>query len=396
MLAALLRLGPAQSRPVSFPALLKTLSSLAAAPAVAWVLLLALGFNLSAYAATVGERSFLALLSAPGFSSPYRLFDPDHLFDVLNQFLLTGSSFLMVLFLQPGARTPARPERTFLLCAGAFPFLLTFLGNPEIGAFRDWDVMAFPSLPLTLWAALALTDQVRDHTRLTHFGIVVCGAAALHTSLWIGLNASQVFTEDRFIRNLQVTPLSPSARSFGWETIGAYYRDSGRMIEALNAYQMATDANADNPRYWLAIGYLKVQAEEYESAARNFQQAITINPRYFEAHANLGGLDVKLGRPEQALDHLRKALEIKPDYPVAFNNLGAALRGMGEKQLAIKAFRRTIELAAHYSEAYYNLASIYLEQGQVDSTRLYYLKLLELDASHWSIPDIRAWLSSNR
>ncbi len=386
---------PSQTRPVSFPALLKTLATLATAPAVALILLLSLGFNPSAYAATVGGRSFLPLLSAPGFSLPYRLFDPAHMLDVLNQFLLTGSSFLMVLFLRPGTKLPERPEQTFLLWAGAFPFLLTFLGNPEIGAFRDWDVMAFPSLPLTLWAALSLTDRVRDNTRLAHAGILICGGAALHTSLWIGLNAGQACTEDRFIQNLEVAPLSPSARAFGWETIGVYYRDSGRETESLNAYRMAVDANPENPRYWMAIGNLKVQDEQFESAARNFQQAIKINPRYFEAHTNLGGVYVELGRPENALDLLRRALEINPDYAIAFNNLGAALRGMGEKQLAINAFRRAIELDAHYSEVYYNLGSIYMEQGQIDSTRHYFLTLLELDPSHWGRHEIRAWLSSN-
>ena len=80
---------------------------------------------------------------------------------------------------------------------------------------------------------------------------------------------------------------------------------------------------------------------------------------------------------------------------IAFNNLGAALRGVGEDQLAINAYRRTIELDSHYSEAYYNLGSIYLEQGQIDSTRHYFLTLLELDPSHWGRHEIRAWLSSN-
>ena len=30
------------------------------------------------------------------------------------------------------------------------------MANPEIGAFRDWDVLSFPALSLSLWAACAL------------------------------------------------------------------------------------------------------------------------------------------------------------------------------------------------------------------------------------------------
>ena len=53
-------------------------------------------------------------------------------------------------------RQKGSDEESFFAVAGLYPLLFNAMANPEIGAFRDWDALSFPALPLSLWAACAL------------------------------------------------------------------------------------------------------------------------------------------------------------------------------------------------------------------------------------------------
>ena len=157
----------------------------------------------------------LGLTADPDATYRYRLLSWGHLLDIFNLYLLVAPSALIVLCLRREHAPSAAPYRTFLLVASVFPFLLTLVANPEIGASRAWDAFAYPAIPLTLWAALALIDHFREPQDLGRAGFVVCGAVALHTLLWIGVNATESAAESRFLDLLQRGRFSSGARAYG-------------------------------------------------------------------------------------------------------------------------------------------------------------------------------------
>ncbi len=176
------------------------------------------------------------------FSNHYPLFSFAHLRDVLNQYLLVAPAALITLGLLRRHVLFSDPDRKFLLTASLFPILFTLITNPEVGAFRDWDAFAYPAVPFTLWAAVTLNRRIHERSDLIHIGILVGGATAMHTLLWIGLNANPGYAARRYADILEHCRLSGHARSYGWETLGNYYHLRGKDEEELHTYRQALAA----------------------------------------------------------------------------------------------------------------------------------------------------------
>ena len=169
----------------------------------------------------------LPLIPHAGPEYHYTMFSPVHLLEFANQFLLAAPAAVMVLAAcRPGFDARDRTH-TFALVCGAFPVMATAIANPTIGAFRDWDVAAFSALPVTLWAALVLVRQSGSPARLRQVGFLIVAAAALHTAVWVGVNAHAEAAEARFSDLLGRCRLATHARSAGWEMLGAFRHGEG-------------------------------------------------------------------------------------------------------------------------------------------------------------------------
>ncbi len=264
------------------------------------------------YLRGTGGGHLLPVFAEPGFREPYRIFSLSHLSDFLNLQILAAPAACMAFFLLKRRDLGHHP---FLLASAAFPLSFTFLANPEIGAFRDWDFLALPALPLTLWTASALLARVRDPNSAFHIAFLICGAGALHSLVWIGLNASPTAAETRYVYLMD--RLTGHAASYGWETLGSYYHLQDNPGSALNAYQRALDANPDNPRHWINVGAFHCMQGQYEDSIPYFHRAIQIDPNLADAHVNLGIAYQALNRMEEAKSSLARVLELSPSHPQA-------------------------------------------------------------------------------
>ena len=163
-------------------------------------------------------------------------------------FLAAPAACLLLVTLFPGFWRHDSTSR-FLLWAALIPVMFIFVANPEIGAFRDWDVLAIPALPLTVWAAWLLVTHTWGRGSLFRIGFVVSLACVLHLGAWVSLNSNTERARARFDDMLQRNVLSRHARSYGWETLGIYYRGVDDSEQALGAYQEALKADPDHPRH---------------------------------------------------------------------------------------------------------------------------------------------------
>ena len=168
---------------------LDILSVLSFLPASAVLFLWLTGIDLATYLSGTGGSHLLPVFAEPGFGAQYRLFSLPHFLDFCNLQVLAAPGACMTLAILDKRAIGHRP---FLLAAAAFPLLFTFLANPEIGAFRDWDFLALPAVPLTIWAASTFLARMRDRKGAFHAAFPICGSAALHSLMWVGLNARGV------------------------------------------------------------------------------------------------------------------------------------------------------------------------------------------------------------
>ena len=371
----------------------RIVAQMGAAPAVLLLVLGAIGFDAAGYMAKVKDSHLLPLYSQPVFIYHYGIFSPAHLFDVINQYLLVAPGAVLVCFLTKRRAWTGGTEAAFFAAAAVFPFLFTVVANPEIGAFRDWDAFAYPALPLTLWAGVALVRHATS--RLADVGLMVCGAAALHSLLWVGVNARHTSAEARFAAILSHAQVSGQARSYGWETLGSYYQTRNRPEAAFDAYRCALEANPENPRHWLFVGNHYFQSGRLAEAEDAYLRAGDLRSDLPQAHVNLGAVYQGMGRGEDAIREFEKAIALDADFAEAHANLGVAYAHIGRHEAAIHHLEMAVAIRPDYAEACFNLGIAYRRSGARDKAAACFREVLRLNPGHSRADVMRKWLEAS-
>jgi tetratricopeptide (TPR) repeat protein len=365
-------------------------------PVLAGAILAILGFDLRSYLEAMRSDHLLPLISMPDFYQPYRLFAWSHLVDVLNELLLASPAAVLALpFILARRADPAPTGRgstagrhapgatgLFLASAAASALLLTTLVNPEIGAFRDWDLLAIPALPLTLWAAVALGRALSGPLRCARAGLLIGGALGLHLLLWAGLNAREEAAVARYAACLERGALSQHARAYGWETLGTYFdRERSDPRRAAAAFARAIAADEDNPRYWNLAAVQHAAQGDYETAIAYLRRAIDMRGQPVPSDLNnLAVFYSEIGAHQQAVQCLEQVIRLQPERAEAHHNLGLALARAGRLQEAAGEFGRAAEIQPRDATVLRDLGMALVQLGRLSEAERVMRKLQSLDA----------------
>ena len=129
------------------------------------------------------------------------------------------------------------------------------------------------------------------------------------------------------------------------------------------------------------LAAVETQRKNTDKAMEYYQRAITINPRYAEAHNNLGNLYKKLGNFEKAKSSYEIALKIKPELYEATYNLGTIFHDMDQYNLAINKYLETLKIQADHLDTLINLGDIFRQQGKYDDAYSVLTKAEEINHS---------------
>ena len=106
------------------------------------------------------------------------------------------------------------------------------------------------------------------------------------------------------------------------------------------------------------------QRGDLERAAEAYRRAIEIEPRFAEAHANLGAVLARLGRYEEAVASDERALAINPKLTAARLNLGLAHYRAGALAAAVEAFQAVHAAEPSLLQARQLLGLVLVELGR--------------------------------
>ena len=120
----------------------------------------------------------------------------------------------------------------------------------------------------------------------------------------------------------------------------------------------------------------------YKDAEVLFKKAITAQPNYGEAYANLGALYAKFKQYDKAIALYKEAIKHKPHYAGAYTNMGNALNKTKRHEEAVFFHKTAIALDATQANHFSNCASAYKNLGRFDLAQKYYEKALELEPNH--------------
>jgi serine/threonine protein kinase/tetratricopeptide (TPR) repeat protein len=139
-------------------------------------------------------------------------------------------------------------------------------------------------------------------------------------------------------------------------------------------------------------GTYNFSVRNYDAAARDFRQAVTLQPDFPSAHNRLGRTLMLKGQPRDAADEFRKAIEQSGGtYPVAQFNLGVALQQLGDGERAAAAYLDAIKAkGGNYPDAFYQLGVAYSKEGRWREAADALRKSVEQDG--WRDPDAQLQL----
>ncbi|MFH1566833.1 MAG: tetratricopeptide repeat protein [Gemmatimonadota bacterium] len=363
-----------------------------------WMAVLAgIGFGLKEYAAGLRGGLLLPAWGSRSFSQAYSLWQPRHWLDFANELVLVAPAALLTLAaLGRRAVSVRTPEALFLAVAAAGPLLFSFVANTEIGYFRDWDVMALGALPLLLWAATVLCRALDGTAVTAAAGWLIVGAAALHTTAWVAVNADAGSAVGRYAELMETSALSGHARAYGWEVLGAFHRDAGRHDAALSSYRRALDANPGNWRYWVAVGEQSRAVGHLAEAVRAFEGAVERQPTASEVWDFLGTANRDLDRYPAAVEAHRRAVDLDPYDARLWYNLGNAEALSGAYAEAADSFGRALSLGDARPEVALNLGIVCEALGRDADAAAHYWDALEADPrqamAHYRLARLRARL----
>lgn len=176
--------------------------------------------------------------------------------------------------------------------------------------------------------------------------------------------------------------------------------DKGQFEKAIRYYSTIIKNNPENYAAYASRGLAYEQLPPKESgdlqknralAARDYEQAISLNYRRPELYNNLGAVYIDQGRYQDAILNLNQALMLRPNYFMAVLNRAVAYSKQGKMSQALVDFSEAERLNPHSPLLYLNRGLAEFAAGYYEAAAQDYSQLIDLQ------PDsARAYLERGR
>lgn len=306
---------------------------------------------------------------------PYTVFSWLHFTEWLNLNLrivpLGLLPVIVLLFLRHQKQEKKNGELIFLVSATLCGLIFTFIMNPALGMFRDWDLMASFFIPLIFLTAYLLINSIVEADR-KQIIFVIAILSVFHTSFRIGVNADEEKHLQLAERMAQPLLLGTFAQRLYYDRLANAFWDRQDYSHAKIWYEHYITLDSTNPRINANLSdvYRKLNDDEgvfrmlkksvaegskdpgvytnfgvelYKrgdtlAAISMFEKALELNPQRPSAHANLGLCYLQMNNPLQAIAHLETSINLGMNQPVILRQTGDAYYAVGNYEKAINYY----------------------------------------------------------
>lgn len=105
---------------------------------------------------------------------------------------------------------------------------------------------------------------------------------------------------------------------------------------------------------------------DYARALADFEMAIKLDPKMFDAYNDRGNIYYEKHDYDRAVADYSVAIKLNPSDARAYYNRGVADMEQGDRQRAFADFNSAIRLDPRQSDAYFRRAVIYKDRGDTD------------------------------
>ncbi len=161
--------------------------------------------------------------------------------------------------------------------------------------------------------------------------------------------------------------------------LGADYWMRGNFAAAEREWQESLKRSPESPIILSNLGMARVEQKRYDEAVKFFQHAVRSEPRFVDAHVQLGKTYMVVGSRDLAELQFRTAVALAPLNVRARSLLGQLYLEEGRVAEAEEQFLRSVESEAT-SMGYDGLGDVYLAKGARDQAERAFTRALALDA----------------
>jgi tetratricopeptide (TPR) repeat protein len=162
-------------------------------------------------------------------------------------------------------------------------------------------------------------------------------------------------------------------------SLGNALQQSGRLEEALKAYDRGVMFKPEDAELWKSMGNVLVKLERSDEAVLSFQHALKFNPRHLEAASACAQLLFDLKRYDEALTYFNQSDEIEPGRVALYQMRGLCRAGAMRFDEALVDYRRALELDPGSAETHNNVGIIHLRYGRFDEANACFDRALALN-----------------
>lgn len=127
------------------------------------------------------------------------------------------------------------------------------------------------------------------------------------------------------------------------------------------------------------IGGLYMKLKRYDDAIKEFESALSLNPKDPRVHNDLGVIYKERNDLSKAEYHYKYAIEIEPNFNLAIVNLTELYIEQEKYAEAIELLQNGLKLQPQNTELLYNIGFVYHNSGQLEQALSYYEQVLSYD-----------------
>ena len=167
----------------------------------------------------------------------------------------------------------------------------------------------------------------------------------------------------------------------GHFNLGISYKKAGKYTLALNSFSHAEKINSDDPNLFYQRGELFAKENKISAAQSEYEKAIHLDPKHYEARFNLALLRSKSNQKPQAKNLLNQLQKEKPEDPTISYQLGIIAEGEKNYELAISEYQNALKKDENYYKAHLNIGGVYSKMKNFSEAENAYKKALELNSA---------------
>ena len=191
--------------------------------------------------------------------------------------------------------------------------------------------------------------------------------------VWLGVApvAAQNVTNSGSEPSTQAKPRDVTTRAKAHTELASLYFQTGNLIVALEELTLAISINPNYAQAYAMRGLVLYYVKEFDSAEKDFRQALSLNDRDPEINNNYGWYLCQTGKVKESIDYFMSAIR-NPLYQtpeIAHVNAGGCLVKLGELDRAEDYLQRTLRFSPEHPQALYHMADISYKRGNFEGAK---------------------------